>query len=142
MAIDDMSYADVEAIMRQEATATHARHKRAAEVVRRAAEVAPAMGLIGTLVGLVQMLRNLDDPAAIGPGMAVALLTTFYGAIMGTMVLAPLADKLERNAAEERRINHLYILTVLSIIRRDNPRRLEILLNAVAAPEDRVSYFP
>jgi chemotaxis protein MotA len=58
------------------------------------------------------------------------------------MVLAPLADKLERNAAEERRINHLYILTVLSIIRRDNPRRLEILLNAVAAPEDRVSYFP
>ena len=70
------------------------RHKTGASIIRRASEVAPAMGLIGTLVGLVQMLSQLNDPSSIGPAMAVALLTTFYGAILGTVILAPMAAKL------------------------------------------------
>jgi len=111
------------------------------QCLRRAAEVAPAMGLIGTLVGLVQMLANLNDPSAIGPGMAVALLTTFYGAVLANMVLAPLAAKLEKRAGEESLVNEIYLMGVASIARRENPRRLEMLINTVLPPARRVSYF-
>jgi chemotaxis protein MotA len=99
------------------------------------------MGLIGTLIGLVQMLGNLHDPSAIGPSMAVALLTTFYGAVLANLVFSPLAAKLERNASDEALVNQLYLLAALSIGRQENPRRLEILLNSVLPPAQRVQYF-
>ena len=95
---------DVDRILGQEVDALVERHRQSAGIVRRASEIAPAMGLIGTLVGLVQMLAELENPSAIGPAMALALLTTFYGAIMGTVVLGPLAAKLERN--KRKRGNH------------------------------------
>ena len=78
------------------------------EVLRRLAEVAPSMGLIGTLIGLIQLLGNLNSPAEIGPAMAIALLTTFYGAVLAYMVFAPLAAKLEINIAAENTINQTY----------------------------------
>ena len=99
------------------------------------------MGLIGTLVGLIQMLGNLEDPSTIGPAMAVALLTTFYGAILANMVFTPLASKLERNASEDTLINHLYVMASASIGRQENPRRLEMLLNTILPPGHRVEYF-
>ncbi|MBB4286963.1 motility protein A [Roseospira goensis] len=138
LVIDGTAEDEVEAMLRQEMDATAARHARSVGVLRRAAEVSPAMGLIGTLVGLVQMLGNLDDPARIGPSMAVALLTTFYGAILSNVVFAPLASKLERNAAEEQLVNHLYVVGVVSIARKENTRRLEMLLNSVLPPHQRV----
>jgi len=141
LVVDGMSEADVEKILRGELAATQARHHKAARVLRRAAEISPAMGLIGTLIGLVQMLRHLDDPAAIGPGMAVALLTTFYGAILANMVFAPLASKLERNAAEESVVKQVFLLGAVSIGRKDNPRRLEMQLNSVLPPSQRVQFF-
>jgi chemotaxis protein MotA len=141
MVIDGAPAEEVEAVMRRDLQATTQRHGRSADVLRKAAEFAPAMGLIGTLVGLVQMLGNLDDPAAIGPSMAVALLTTFYGAVLANMVFSPLAAKLERNSADETLVNLVYVMGAVSIVRQENPRRLEMLINSVLPPSGQVRYF-
>ncbi len=141
LVIDGMSEKDMTEILEQDLASTTQRHMRAASVLRKAAEIAPAMGLIGTLIGLVQMLGRLQDPDVIGPAMAVALLTTFYGAILATMVFNPLASKLERNATEEHVIHNLFMIGVVSIARKDNPRRLEMQLNSALPPESKVQYF-
>jgi len=114
---------------------------KSAGVLRRAAEVAPAMGLIGTLIGLVQMLAMLDDPSTIGPSMAVALLTTFYGAFLSTVVFAPLATKLEHNAQTDAMQKRLVINGLMSMARQENPRRLEMVLNSILPLGHRISYF-
>lgn len=131
----------IQRILGQEIDALTERHRRGASILRRAAEVAPAMGLIGTLVGLVQMLAQLNDPASIGPSMAVALLTTFYGAILGTIIMAPMAAKLERNSNEESLILNLILTAVVSIADQENPRNLEIILNSELPPDERLQYF-
>lgn len=132
---------EIETTMEPEIAAVAIRHNRGAEVLRRAAEVSPAMGLIGTLIGLVQMLGNLDDPSTIGPSMAVALLTTFYGAVLANMVFTPLASKLERNSQHEILIMQIFLMGAASIGRQENPRRLEMLLNSVLPPSERVQKF-
>lgn len=141
MAVDGIAGDEVEAVLGNDLQATACRHQRSADVLRRAAEFAPAMGLIGTLIGLVQMLGNLDDPASIGPAMAVALLTTFYGAVLANLVFSPLAAKLERNAAEETMINQVYLLGAVSVSRQENPRRLEAMLNSILPPTQRIRFF-
>ncbi len=99
------------------------------------------MGLIGTLIGLVQMLAMLDDPSSIGPSMALALLTTFYGALLGTVIFAPMAAKLEENAHLEALEKQLVIAAIGSISRQENPRRLEMILNSELPPMERIKYF-
>lgn len=141
MVIDGTSGDEVERIMLREVQARAQRNARSVSILRKAAELSPAMGLIGTLVGLVQMLSNLEDPATIGPSMAVALLTTFYGACLANMVFNPLASKLERNAAEDMLTNHLCVTAAASIGRQENPRRLEMLFNTMLPPSQRVDYF-
>ncbi|MEE8189452.1 MAG: MotA/TolQ/ExbB proton channel family protein [Kiloniellales bacterium] len=138
---DGLPADEIELILGREQQATQERHLRSAGVLRRAGEVAPAMGLIGTLVGLVQMLGNLDDPSSIGPAMAVALLTTFYGAVLANMVFLPLANKLERNSNVEAMVNQIYAIGAASISRQENPRRLEMILNSILSPMQRVNYF-
>jgi chemotaxis protein MotA len=132
---------DIDRLLGQEIESVTARHEHSAGMLKRASEVAPAMGLIGTLVGLVQMLAALDDPASIGPSMAVALLTTFYGALMGTVLLSPLAAKLERRSEDEFVIKTMVLLAAMSMSRKENPRRLEMLLNTTLPPEKRIRYF-
>ena len=139
--VDGLPAEEVESILGRERHATRERHMRSAGVLRRAGEVAPAMGLIGTLVGLVQMLGSLDDPSSIGPAMAVALLTTFYGAVLANMVFHPIATKLERNSEVESMINQIYSIGAASISRQENPRRLEMTINAILSPVQRVNYF-
>lgn len=141
MAVDGGAPERVETVLAAEIEATSERLTRAANVLRRAAEVAPAMGLIGTLIGLVQMLANLTDPNAIGPAMAVALLTTFYGAVLAYMVFAPVAAKIDRNAADERQIQQIYMVAASSIARQENPRQLETLLNTILPPSQRLDYY-
>ncbi len=141
MVIDGIPTEQLEQVLTSETASMRHRHLRTAGVLRRAGEVAPAMGLIGTLVGLVQMLGNLDDPTTIGPSMAVALLTTFYGAVLANMVFTPLATKLERNSENETAVHRVYALGAASISRQENPRRLEMLLNTGLPPGSRVSYF-
>jgi chemotaxis protein MotA len=132
---------EIENVLKREIHQTMQRHASSAGIFRKAAEVSPGMGLIGTLIGLVQMLSNLNDPASIGPSMAVAVLTTFYGAVLATMVFAPLAAKLERNAENDVLVANVYLLAAASIARQENPRRLEGLLNALLPPDNRIHYF-
>ena len=139
--VDGYSENDVRRILQQDIDLEEERQKRAASILRRASEVAPAMGLIGTLVGLVQMLANLENPDTIGPAMAVALLTTFYGAILGTVVMSPLAAKIEKNAADEVTAKTMVLRTAMSIIKQENPRNLEMLINALLPPSQRIRYF-
>ncbi len=141
LAVDGTPSEDLDRILRRDISSMSQRHFKSASIYRKAAEVAPAMGLIGTLVGLIKMLANLNDPSAIGPAMAVALLTTFYGAILATMFFSPLANKLERNSEEEVLLQSVYLLGVTSISRRENPRRLEMLLNTLLPPVQRIRYF-
>lgn len=141
MAVDGMGLDEIEKILRSEIAGMQYRHVFSAGVFRRAAEVAPAMGLIGTLVGLVQMLGSLNEPGKIGPSMAVALLTTLYGAMLAHMLFIPIAAKLERNSNEEVLLQRLYLLTTLSIARQENPRRLEAMLNTVLPPSQRIYYY-
>lgn len=132
---------EIEQILRREASTMSSRHMRSVDFLRRAGDVAPAMGLIGTLIGLVRMLGNLDNPAEIGPAMAVALLTTFYGAVLAHLVFIPLAAKTEHCTDEEALVNNLYSMGATSIRRQENPRRLEMLLNTVLPPAKRVTFF-
>ncbi len=141
LVVDGYPPEEVEDILARDIDATRARHDAAAGILRRAAEISPAMGLIGTLIGLVQMLGNLDDPTTIGPSMAVALLTTFYGAVLANMVFSPLASKLERNSDDEILINRVYAIGVVAMARQDNPRRIEMLINSILPPANRVNFF-
>ena len=86
-------------------------------------------------------LASLRALATLGPAMAVALLTTFYGAVLANMVFLPLASKLERNSTEEALVNNIYLMGSASIGRQENPRRLEMLLNSLLPPSQRVRYF-
>jgi len=91
-------------------------------------DMAPAFGMIGTLIGLVQMLANLSDPAAIGPAMAVAMLTTFYGAVLANLIAIPLADKLEIKIDNTKNTRALIIESVMQIHASQNPMVLQELL--------------
>jgi len=141
LVVDGTPGDEVENILRRELAEMTRRHRRSAGVFRRASEVAPAMGLIGTLVGLVQMLGQLEDPGSLGPSMALALLTTFYGAVLANVVFAPIAGKLERNSEEETLVLQIYLAGAVSIGRQENPRRLEAALNALLPPARRIQYF-
>jgi chemotaxis protein MotA len=141
MVVDGMESDHAEHILKHDIHAMVDRHARGASVLRKCAETAPAMGLIGTLIGLVQMLTNLNDPSKIGTGMATALLTTLYGAMFAYLFFAPLAAKLERNSKEEVLLNTLYIKGIHSIGKKENPRRLEMLLNSILPPSKRIDYF-
>lgn len=140
--ISDMQTPDeISRILYQESAAIESAQYQSAQVLQKAAEYAPAMGLIGTLVGLVHMLGNLSDPASIGPAMAVAILTTFYGALLANLVFSPLAAKLLRNAQEQALANRIFCVGILSIARHENPRILETQLNSILPPEKRINYY-
>ena len=104
------------------------RHTTGIQMFKAIGDAAPAMGMIGTLIGLVQMLSNMDDPKAIGPAMAVALLTTLYGAIIANAVALPIADKLKKISAEEKLNKNLILESISAIQAGTNPRVVEQLL--------------
>ncbi|PMH37511.1 flagellar motor protein PomA [Vibrio sp. 10N.286.49.B3] len=118
----------VRAALRKDITLTEERHEQGARVFSAYADVAPAMGMIGTLVGLVAMLSNMDDPKSIGPAMAVALLTTLYGAILSNMVFFPIADKLALRRDQETLNRRLIMDGVLAIQDGQNPRVIDSYL--------------
>ena len=113
----------------------------AVAVLNKAGEIAPAMGLIGTLIGLVQMLSTLSDPTTIGPSMSIAIITTFYGALLAYVVFLPLATKLEREAEQERQLDQLCLVGLVAIEAAENPRRTEIELNSVLPVDKQLHLF-
>ncbi len=104
------------------------RHEQGQKIFKAIGDCAPAMGMIGTLIGLVQMLSNMDDPKKIGPAMAVALLTTLYGAIIANAFALPLAEKLGLRSNEERMIKSMIIDAISGIQEGRNPRVIEGIL--------------
>jgi chemotaxis protein MotA len=141
LAVDGAPPEAIEKLLYHDTMTSVERHERALAVLRRAGEVAPSMGLIGTLIGLVQMLGGLSDPSSIGPAMAVAILATFYGATLAYMVVTPLATKLERTGADDLLTRKLITAAVVSMARQENPRQLELHLNALLPPTQRISVF-
>ncbi|MDX1817827.1 MAG: MotA/TolQ/ExbB proton channel family protein [Marinobacter sp.] len=132
----------VEEALAQETQQTMERYEVAERVFRGIGESAPALGMLGTLVGLVQMLNTLDDPSTIGPAMAVALLTTLYGAFIAQMVALPLADKLQLKAEDEARNQILITTSMRNIMRGENPRVMTELLSSFVTPEHRTGLAP
>lgn len=141
MLSDGLNAQNVVGTLRLEMEITQENRDKAQGVLRRAAEVAPAMGLIGTLVGLVQMLGQLDDPSAIGPSMAVALLTTLYGAFLAHAVLTPLAERLASRNDVEAQLLEVQFVTVQSLAENENPRLLETRLNGLLPPSAQLALF-
>lgn len=138
--VDGHSADEIERILSQRIHASQAWHKKLISILRKSGEIAPAMGLIGTLIGLVQMLTNLNDLDKIGPSMALALLTTFYGAIMAYVVFFPLSAKIERNSREMLLTYEIYMNSIISISRNENPRLLQTNLNSLLQPQQ-INYF-
>ena len=141
MAIDGQEPEVVEAILQNEIDKMEDRHEMGAGVMDAMGGLSPAFGMIGTLIGLVQMLQSMDNPSTIGPAMAVALLTTFYGALMANAIFIPLAGKL-RARHEQEALNYQVIVSgVRNIVAGENPRIIEQKLLAYLPPPQRESQF-
>ena len=125
--------------LENELTLMKSRHANAAMMWRSWADIAPAMGMIGTLVGLVGMLQNMSDPKAIGPAMAIALLTTLYGAFFANVLAKPIAEKLEGYSQDETENCELIVEGIMGIQSGMNPRSLSDLLATRLAPGDRAA---
>jgi chemotaxis protein MotA len=141
MAVDGSEPDTIRELLEIDMDQASGRHKSNASLFDQIAGFAGAMGMIGTLIGLVAMLLNMSDPSAIGPAMAVALLTTMYGAMLGNIVGAPIANILLIRDADEILLKTLIIEGIMSIQAGDNPRNLEAKLLAFLPPKDRVSQF-
>lgn len=128
MLVDGYDAEVVRSTLKKDIALSVERHELGSSIFKAIGDVAPAMGMIGTLIGLVAMLSNMSDPKAIGPAMAVALLTTLYGAIMANMVAIPIANKLDLRSAEEALNRSLIVDAVLGIQDGQNPRVIEGLL--------------
>ena len=118
----------VKSMMTKDKNLAEERHSRGSSIFAALADMAPAMGMVGTLIGLVAMLANMDDPKSIGPAMAVALLTTLYGAVIANALCGPIAEKLKLRAAEEAMTKSLIIDALLAIQSGQNPRVIDSML--------------
>ncbi|MFZ5764714.1 MAG: MotA/TolQ/ExbB proton channel family protein [Thermodesulfobacteriota bacterium] len=129
----------IEEVLNKEVSLTVDRHELGRKVFSGMGDSSPAFGMIGTLVGLVQMLSNMGDPSSIGPAMAVALLTTLYGALFANVFFIPIAEKLALRSREEERNRKLIIEGVLGILKGLNPRVMEEFLETFLPPKERTS---
>ncbi len=137
LAIDGLESDFVVSNLRREVASLNERHERGQQIFRFMASTAPAMGMIGTLIGLVNMLQTLDDPAAIGPAMAVALLTTFYGAVLAFLFFGPIAEKLEARTKEEVLRCNLVIACIEAIFCQHMRNLTQTHLDSYLAPRQR-----
>ncbi len=128
LAVDGHDEEYVAKILATDINQTIERHDRGQHIFKGIGEAAPAMGMIGTLIGLVQMMSNMSDPKSIGPAMAVALLTTLYGAVLANAIALPIADKLAHRSAEERNNKMLILEAVSGVQKGMSPKVLEEML--------------
>jgi chemotaxis protein MotA len=137
MAVDGTDPELIEQIMLTELENLVERHEEGKGIFDALGRYAPAFGMIGTLIGLVAMLSNMEDPSSIGSGMAIALLTTLYGAIIANLVFLPIADKLGRRNTEELLMKTIVVKGVMAIQSGDNPRIVEQKLRTFLPPSAR-----
>jgi chemotaxis protein MotA len=137
MAVDGVEPGEIINTLKIEINSLLNRHETGHRVFKFMGATAPAMGMIGTLIGLVQMLRSLSDPASIGPAMAVALLTTFYGAVLAFLIFNPIAEKLEDRTKNEEMMLQIIVSGIDGITRGINQSILEDKLIAFLSPKSR-----
>lgn len=138
MAIDGMESSAIEDVMTTEIIYLEERHRLGSEIFSTMGTFSPAVGMLGTIIGLVQMLMQMEDPSQIGAPMAVALLTTFYGTLVANLVFLPIAGKLKTRSKQEILIKQMVLEGVISIQSGDNHRIVEQKLKAFIAPRARV----
>ena len=139
MAIDGMESSAIEDVMVTEIIYLEERHRLGADIFTTMGGFAPAIGMLGTIIGLVQMLMQMEDPSQIGAPMAVALLTTFYGTMLANLLFIPVAGKLKTRSKQEILIKQMVLQGVLSIQSGDNHRVVEQKLKAFIAPRARLT---
>jgi chemotaxis protein MotA len=141
LSVDGLEPQSIQAIMDTEIEFLRERHQLGAEIFSTMGTFAPAMGMIGTLIGLVQMLQSMDDPSTIGPAMAVALLTTFYGSMIANLICMPIAGKLKTRSKEETLVKDMITAGIISLTKGENPRILEQKMLSFIPPKLRKSTF-
>jgi chemotaxis protein MotA len=139
LSIDGLEPKSIREILETEIAFIQDRHRLGAEIFTAMGTYAPALGMVGTLIGLVQMLQTMSDPSSIGPAMAVALLTTFYGSVLANIVCLPIAGKLKARSTEEVLVKEMMIEGVICLSNGENPRIVEQKLKAFLAPNQRAS---
>ena len=137
LTVDGLEPEVIQGILEAEINNTEARHEVGIEMLGSLAAYAPALGMIGTIIGLVQMLRHMNDPSTIGPAMALALITTFYGAMLANLVFLPMVGKLKHRSKEEILVMEMQMEGILGISRGENPRIIQEKLSGFQAPRDR-----
>lgn len=134
LAVDGTDPTLLQRILETDIEQQQKRHLEGKKILDAGGVYAPAFGMIGTLVGLVNMLANMEDPSTIGVGMAVALLTTFYGAVLANAMFIPMAGKLQTRSAEEILVREMIIEGVMGIQSGDSPRIVEEKLKSFLTP--------
>lgn len=140
MVSDNAKEEIVYAALRTEIESLKARHFTTQEIFRKMAAYAPSFGMLGTLIGLIQMLSTMDDPSNIGPGMAIALITTFYGIFLATMFFLPAAGKLKSRTLVKVTNLEITYEGVISIVSEENPRMLYERVIAFIPNKERKSF--
>jgi len=137
LSVDGVEPNAIQDIMETEVDFLRERHQLGAEIFTTMGSFAPALGMIGTLIGLVQMLQSMDDPSSIGPAMAIALLTTFYGSVLANLVFMPVAGKLKTRSKEENMVKEMITEGLVALAKGDNPRILEQKMLSFIPPKER-----
>lgn len=137
LTVDGLEPQTIQEILQTEVSYLEDRHEAGANLLATMGSLAPALGMIGTVIGLVQMLQRMSDPSSIGPAMAVALITTFYGALLANLLFNPMSGKLKLRSKEEVLVREMIVEGVLSISKGENPRIIEEKLNSYLPPKER-----
>lgn len=137
LAADNRPPEVITSILSLEIAAMEDRHSKGVDMLEGMGADGPAFGMIGTLIGLVQMLQNMSDPSSIGPAMAVALLTTFYGSVIANVFTIPVAAKLKQRSKQEATKMNIIVAGVLGIVAGENPRVIREKLDSFLPPGDR-----
>jgi chemotaxis protein MotA len=137
LVVDGTDAAIIRDLLENELNAMNGRHASKIGLINAWAVLAPGLGMLGTVIGLIGMLKNLEDKSALGPNMAVALITTLYGSMMSNLMFIPWAGKLQNHDGEESSVKEMEIEGILSIQAGDNPRILAQKLLTYLTPEDR-----
>ena len=135
LAADGNSSQILDAILKVEIVSILDRHKNGRNIFLAIGDIAPAFGMIGTLIGLVQMLVSMSDPSSIGPAMAVAILTTLYGALVANVVALPIAEKLKIRSAEEVAVMQMILQGIVGIVDGEHPNIIQERLIAFIEPK-------
>lgn len=137
MVVDGLPAEQIRSVLETEVNFQLERHTTGKKMVERGSEMAPAFGMLATLMGLVAMLRNMSDPSGIGTGMALALIATFYGSFVANVICLPIASKLGERGKEETMVRMMIIEGVLAIQAGDKPQLVEEKLKSFLSPKER-----